>query len=224
MKKVNDYSPEELAIIHKIYESPVTIERQMHLLPGRTEKGVQAKARGMGWKKNMPNQMNRMHDLMADGEPRTAVEIERIIGVRRKFVSDTLARAVKAGTYHVVEYLGNYRAAVFKFGPGVSVPRREASHTPLWVYSRRRRAAKNAAKWAARRLAESGTPRQTPKEPEAVSERPDAFIATTAEQDERELDEQFRNPGKWWKSADTTVVDAMRSMVSVGRREDEVTA
>ena len=202
-----DYSPEEKALILKIYTSGVDVKAQMHLFPGRTYEAIVNRANRMGLKKI--SIMDLVHVVMKDGKPRTAAAIEKLVeGSHRKYICENLrVAALTLGTYHICGWEGKHLAAVFKFGFGENVERPDYPNTPKIEHNRNLRERRTDAE------------KKPATRAKAAQKAPKASIhrTTTREPSEAELDAKYRNRGYWWPSGDPVVESAMRSMVSIGR-------
>ncbi|WP_406867237.1 hypothetical protein [Paraburkholderia fungorum] len=199
---LNGYTAEEDAIITEIYGTVKTLNSQMHRLPGRTPGGCWQRALYLGLVKK--TLMDCVRDLMADGKPRTAAEIEKAIGGRRKYVVEQMRLASNGIDYHICSYEGAGRNFVFKAGPGVNAVRPEPMHTPLKVYQQRRR-----------------DRRRDDRQPKPVAKKAPPKKKATRQPvqiDDRAKDEKYRLPETRWPQYDLTAFNAVQSMVRAGRQ------
>ncbi|PRZ56153.1 hypothetical protein BX589_102354 [Paraburkholderia fungorum] len=199
---LNGYTAEEDAIITEIYGTVKTLNSQMHRLPGRTPGGCWQRALYLGLVKK--TLMDCVRDLMADGKPRTAAEIEKAIGGRRKYVVEQMRLASNGIDYHICSYEGAGRNFVFKAGPGVNAVRPEPMHTPLKVYQQRRR-----------------DRRRDDRQPKPVAKKAPPKKKATRQPvqiDDRAKDEKYRLPETRWPQCDLTAFNAVQSMVRAGRQ------
>ncbi|HEV2594145.1 MAG TPA: hypothetical protein VGU01_02960 [Sphingomicrobium sp.] len=200
---LNGYSKEEDSIITEIYGTIKTLNSQMHRLPGRTPGGCWQRALYLGLVKK--TLMECVRDLMADGKPRSAADIEKAIGGRRKYIVEQMKLASNGVDYHICSYEGVGRNFVFKAGPGVNAVRPEPMHTPMKVYQRRRRERRRddaPVKVAVKR----------PVRPK-VDPKPKRVVV-----DDRTKDEQYRLPDTRWPQYDLTAFHVITSMVRDARQ------
>jgi hypothetical protein len=200
---LNGYTAAEDAVIREAYGSLVTLKSQMHRLPGRSYDAAVQRALYLGLSRK--TLMDRVHELMADGKPRTAAEIEKALGGRRKYILDQMRLATNGVDYHIDSYVGVGRNFVFKAGPGVNAVRPEPMHTPMKVYQRRRRERRRddaPVKVAVKR----------PVRPK-VDPKPKRVVV-----DDRTKDEQYRLPATRWPQYDLTAFHVITSMVRVARQ------
>ncbi|SDR47242.1 hypothetical protein [Paraburkholderia tuberum] len=125
------WSPEEKAILTKIWRSPRLLKTQMDLLPGRTyDTAMQhaTKVLKLGQKCLPSSQVFRLADaLMTDKKARSAGQIAALIGRGHKQVRIVINVAVERGEYRVVRWTastsGGELEAFYKKGGGKTVPR-----------------------------------------------------------------------------------------------------
>jgi len=203
---LNGYTAAEDAVIREAYGSLVTLKSQMHRLPGRSYDAAVQRALYLGLSRK--TLMDRVHELMADGKPRTAAEIEKALGGRRKYILDQMRLATNGIDYHIDSYVGVGRNFVFKAVPGVNAVRPEPMHTPLKVYQKHRRDNRRDARPASV-VAKKATPKAKAKQAQSKC----------VQVDERAKDEKYRVRNcVWWPKADAAVGKAMRAMVEAGRQ------
>ncbi|CAE6811300.1 hypothetical protein R69746_05632 [Paraburkholderia aspalathi] len=200
---LNGYTAAEDAVIREAYGSLVTLKSQMHRLPGRSYDAAVQRALYLGLSRK--TLMDRVHELMADGKPRTAAEIEKALGGRRKYILDQMRLATNGVDYHIDSYVGVGRNFVFKAGPGVNAVRPEPMHTPMKVYQRRRRERRRDDAPVKVAVKRSVRPKVDPK-PKRVAV------------DDRTKDEQYRLPDTRWPQYDLTAFHVITSMVRDARQ------
>ena len=211
MNHTNEYSPEEKQILRDIYASPETIESQVHRLPLRSLSSIEAKARVMGLKKTRQKPlMERISDLMSDGRPRTAAQLAKLVGGKRKFICEQLRLASDGLRYHIHSHSGSHRAIVFKAGPGKNAERPPAVQTPGAEYSRRYRE-RMGIKARVPKAAKPAKPAKAPKPAKAVVTPRKPVLGDKAK------DDLHRSKAAWWPAIDPIIPGAMRAMVEAGR-------
>jgi hypothetical protein len=125
------WSPEEKAILTKIWRSPVLLKTQMDLLPGRTcDTATQhaTKVLNLGPKRPPASEVFRLANaLMRDKRVRSAGEIAALIGRSHQQVRRVIQDAIERGEYRVVKWrassTGGELEAFYRIGRGKSRPK-----------------------------------------------------------------------------------------------------
>ncbi|MBW0450863.1 hypothetical protein [Paraburkholderia phenoliruptrix] len=125
------WSPEEKAILTKIWRSPRLLKTQMDLLPGRTyDTAIQhaTKVLKLGPKCPPASQVFRLADaLMDDKKVRSIKQISDLTGRSLHQIRIVLNAAVDRGEYRIVRWhasaSGGELQAFYKKGKGPSKPR-----------------------------------------------------------------------------------------------------
>ncbi|MBB5444629.1 MULTISPECIES: hypothetical protein [unclassified Paraburkholderia] len=201
------WSDEEREIVREIYKSTLSIEDQVHLLPGRTAIGIRAEARKL--RVHKAHHANMSHSAMAvavhKANAARAVEIDkatlaaqlgtsggmcqadlyRSTGIDKKRIRRLIAEMMKAEQVHIRDYGSRFNSAVFVLGKGENAVR----PPPLTRKELRLRHA----------------------------ERHGLDVVMSEKEKERRRDEMYREREcSWWPQADPVVSNAMRAMVQMG--------
>jgi hypothetical protein len=188
----------ERLVVCEIWKTPVRVEDQLHLLPGRTVDAVYREAEKLKiGRKALP-----VRDPIAVLDCDKAVlrtilnaekgmsidEIHRGSDVGKHRLRDALREMLAAEEIHISEYAGGYRTAHYKLGKGTNAVK------PGGMTSKERRKRFEAKQRQIRKVTE------------------------TDEQKAARLDAKYRaRECAWWPQADAIVGNAMRAMVQLGR-------
>jgi hypothetical protein len=124
------WSPEELAILARIWRSPTPVKLQMHLLPGRSEStaGHQAIRQELGAKNRADSKLvDDIEKLLKDGRSRTVSAIFKEIDISLSHARNMLNRLVAERRAHIADWeqvpSNGLWQAIYVIGRGVSMPR-----------------------------------------------------------------------------------------------------
>ncbi|MPW17899.1 hypothetical protein GCT13_13365 [Paraburkholderia sp. CNPSo 3157] len=127
----------EKDLVRQIYASELTVDEQMHLLPGRTVKDVCAQARSLGLLKAKPLPLrDRIIAELKRGQPKSCGELAAAQKGKKKFIRQLMNRLCAEGLAHIHAWTDRYIEPIYVCGPGQDAPK-PAPRTQL-EYMRRR--------------------------------------------------------------------------------------